>query len=81
MKIIIGLLLLAGGVLIIWKTEPLFRFFGRVAFTEKYLGTEGGSRLFYKLLGLVIIFFGLLMVTEQSDGFLEGTIGKVFNRY
>jgi hypothetical protein len=81
MTIIIGLILLAVGVLIIWKTEPIFRFFGKVSFADQYFGTEGGSRLFYKLIGLMVIFFGLLMVTGQSDGFLEGTIGKVFNRF
>ncbi|MFH1667889.1 MAG: hypothetical protein ABH884_02625 [Candidatus Komeilibacteria bacterium] len=81
MNILFGLIMLAVGILIIWKTEPLLRFFGRVAFAERYFGTEGGSRLFYKLLGLIAIFFALLILTGQQDGFLEGTVGKVFNQF
>lgn len=71
MKIIGGLILIAIGTLIVMKSEDLFRNFGRIAWFEKNLGTEGGSRLGYKLIGLIIIFFGLLMTTGTFDGFIK----------
>ena len=51
----------------VWKTEAWFGFFGRIAFAEKYLGTEGGSRLFYKLIGMLAIIIGMLLVTGLYD--------------
>jgi len=70
MKFIIGIIFVVVGFTMIWKTEAWFGFFGRVAFAEKYLGTEGGSRLFYKLIGLLAIVIGLLLVTGLYDDVL-----------
>ncbi len=71
MKIIGGLILIAIGTLIVIKSEDLFKNFGRISWFEKNLGSEGGSRLGYKLIGILIIFFGLLMTTGTFDGFLK----------
>ena len=54
--------------------------FGTIAWAETNLGTSGGSRLMYKLFGLVGIFIGFLLITNMFQGFLMGTIGKVFIR-
>jgi len=70
MHIFLGIIIMAVGFLIVWKSESVLRFFGRVAFFEKYLGTEGGSRLGYKLIGILFIFIGLLIMTGMIGGFL-----------
>ena len=71
MKIIGGLILIAIGALIVIKSEDLLRNFGRISWFEKHLGVEGGSRLGYKLIGLIIIFLGLLTTTGSFDGFIK----------
>ena len=72
MEFFFGLIAVAIGVSVIWKTEGYLSFFGRVAWAGRNLGVEGGSRLFYKLLGLVIIFFGFMATTGLFDGFMQG---------
>lgn len=34
--------------------------------------------MYYKLVGLGLIFIGFLMVTGLTEGFLRATIGKLF---
>jgi hypothetical protein len=66
----------------VWKTEWLVSNFGHVYFFEKYLGTEGGTRLGYKLIGLFIIFIGLLTISgliENFTGWLFGPLLRVTN--
>ena len=77
MFIIIGLVILASGVFIVIKSEAMLNAFGRIAFFERYLGTEGGSRLGYKLLGLIAIFIGFLIMTNMIDGFLGWLLGPL----
>lgn len=67
----------AFGSLMVIKAEWFLRTFGRIAWAEKNLGTEGGSRLFYKLLGIVAIIISFMGFT----GFLGGAIFSVFGRF
>jgi len=69
MNIIIGLMGIALGFVIVLKSEWLLENFGRIGFFEDKLGTEGGSRLGYKLAGIVIIFFGVLVLTGMMKDF------------
>lgn len=71
MKILGGLIVIALGTAIIMYTEWILKNFGKVTWFEKNLGAEGGTRLGYKLIGLIIIFLGLLMITGMMDGFLN----------
>lgn len=66
------------GFLIIWKSEWLYQNFGTVAWAEEHLGTEGGSRLFYKLFGLVLIFISFLGVSGLLGGMVLGIFGGLF---
>ncbi len=72
-----GLIIAAFGTLMILKTEPIFNFVGRIPTAEKYLGS-GGSRLFIKLIGILIIFGGLMWGLGLWEGFLQATIGSLF---
>jgi hypothetical protein len=80
MKIIIGILVVALGILLVAKTEWFLQNFGRIDWAEQKLGLDGGSRLAYKLIGLIAIFFGLLLITGLFNGFLGGTVGKLLVR-
>ena len=77
-KIFGGLITGALGFLMIWKTSWIVQNFGTNAWAEAKLGSSGGTRIMYKLLGLIIIFFGILIITGLSEGFLMATVGRIF---
>jgi len=77
-RIIIGLISAAVGAVIVIKAEWIFQNFGRVPWAEKHLGTEGGSRLFYKLIGLVIIIIGFLTATNLIGGLILSVLSPIF---
>lgn len=74
-QIIIGVLILAVGVFFVIKTEIILDFFGSVDWAERHLG---GTRLFYKLLGILFIVLGLIVATNMWNSLLNATIGSVF---
>lgn len=80
MRYIIGILFVAAGILFVWKTEWFMENFGRIAWAEKNLDVEGGSRMAYKLIGLIFIFIGFLLITNMWHNFLMATLGKIFIR-
>jgi hypothetical protein len=53
--------------------------FGSVAFFEKYLGTEGGSRLGYKLLGILVFFLGVLITFKLIGAFMLWILSPLIN--
>jgi len=71
MFVLYGLILIVLGTLVVFQSEWLLYNFGRIAWFEKQFGSEGGSRLGYKLLGLIVIFFGLLEMTGLLGGFMN----------
>ncbi len=69
-----------GAVLVI-KTEWFLNTFGRVSWAEEHLGTEGGTRLFYKLLGLVFIIISLMGVAGLLGDFVISIFGGLFRGF
>lgn len=78
MNFIWGLLGIALGSLLIMKTEWFVQNFGSNAWAEEHMGTSGGTRLMYKLIGIVIIFISMMAATGLLGGFIMGTFGKLF---
>ncbi|MEK7084524.1 MAG: hypothetical protein AAB932_04785 [Patescibacteria group bacterium] len=76
MKFIVGILAILFSVILIIKTEWFVENFGTSGWAEEHMGTSGGTRLMYKLIGLVIIIIAMLGMT----GFLGGIIWSVFGR-
>jgi|TARA_B100001971_G_C18203570_1_gene546141 hypothetical protein len=76
-RIIIGIILIIGGFLLAWKNEDVVGFTGYNAWAESKMGTMGGTRMLYKLLGVAAIFIGILAITNMHQGFLEGTVGRL----
>jgi hypothetical protein len=70
MHFILGIIIMAIGVIIVIKSEWMLNNFGRIAFFEAKLGSEGGSRLGYKLVGMIFFFIGLLIMTNMIGGFM-----------
>ena len=79
MHILLGILITAVGVAIVWQSEWFLRNLGRIEWAEQKLGLEGGSRLFYKLIGLIVAFLGLFVMTGIWNDIMEG-FAKLFVR-
>jgi hypothetical protein len=77
-KFIFGIIIAALGFLLVWKSEWLLNNFGRIAFAEKHLRYSGGTRLMYKLIGILVIIFGLLYATDLSNKLIASLVDAVF---
>ena len=80
MRYFVGIFLVAAGIVLVLKTEWFIQNFGSSAWAEEHLGTSGGTRLMYKLIGIIAIFFGFLAITNLYQQFLVGTVGKILIR-
>jgi hypothetical protein len=76
-RIIGGLAVIFFGSLFVIKTEWFMENIGAIEWAEQKFATSGGSRLFYKLIGVGICFIGLLIMTNMFRGFLIGTVGRL----
>ncbi len=75
MKYLAGIIIIAIGFVIIWKSDWLMNNMGRIEWAEQHLGSDGGTRLFYKLVGVFLIILSFLLM---SGGLGKG-LQKVFN--
>ncbi|MBT4209448.1 MAG: hypothetical protein HOE19_00825 [Candidatus Komeilibacteria bacterium] len=75
---IVGLLIAGIGYLLVWKSNWLLNNFGRIGWAEAHLGTEGGSRLMYKLIGSIIIIAGFLHATNLGGIFIRWIASSIF---
>lgn len=71
MKIILGIALIALGSFLVIKTEWFLQNFGRLRWFEEKFGADGGSRLGYKMIGVIVLFIGIIMATGTSDDFFS----------
>ena len=74
-RIFWGFVAIFGGYIIIRYVEWILNNIGRMEFFERKLGNMGGSRLGYKLLGILLIAIGFAMVTNLIDGVGDGLAG------
>jgi len=73
---IFGFILFAIGPTLIIKTDWYLENIGRIDWAEQHLG--GGTRFFLKLLGLALIFFGLLMLFNLFGPLVMWIFGPLF---
>ena len=77
LRILIGAVLTAIGAFMVIRTQNMVEWFGSVDWAEAKLG-GGGTRLFYKLLGILVCFVGFMVMTNLWNAFLEATLGSIF---
>ena len=78
MYIILGIIAIAVGFVLVWKSEWFQANVGSIQWAEEKFGTSGGSRLMYKLIGMAVIFIGFLMVTNLHKKFFVSVFGGLF---
>jgi len=66
------------GYIIVWKANWFFYNFGAVPIAEKFLRTEGGSRIFYKFIGILFILTGALHLTGLLNPFMTWVVTRLF---
>ena len=76
-RILIGLVLIAVGFVLVWKTRKFSEFFGPIDWADVKFG-GGGTTLVYKTIGLILIFMGFIWATNLWNAFLEATLGSIF---
>ena len=77
MSIFAGFLAIGVGVLLVLKTEWFLQNFGRIAWFEDKLGSEGGSRLGYKLVGIIALIIGIILITGSGSDFGKWLLGPL----
>lgn len=77
MSIVLGILITAAGVFLVAKTEWFVNNFGRIAWFEDKLGSEGGTRLGYKLVGLLAVIIGIIVMTGSGPNFMRWLLGPL----
>jgi len=70
MNIIIGLIMLVIGSFLTIKSEWFLNNFGSMDWFEDKLGSSGGSRLGYKLIGFAFLFLGIVFITGGGGIFM-----------
>ncbi len=77
MKYILGILGIALGAVMVIKTQWFVENFGYSAWAEEKLG-GGGTRLMYKVLGIIFIIIALLVMTDMMGPILLNIFGRLF---
>ena len=77
MQIVLGIVITALGALMAMKTEWFVENLGRLTWFEANLGSEGGTRLGYKLIGVLIIFICVIMMTGSGDLFFSWLVSPL----
>ncbi|MGB0756837.1 MAG: hypothetical protein ACPGO5_00070 [Patescibacteria group bacterium] len=75
---LIGVIMVGIGFTMLKFTLFYLKNFGRIPFFEKHLHHWGGSFLFYKLLGLLLSFFGILQMVGLLEPFTVWIVGSLF---
>ncbi len=75
MAFFIGLIVIGVGIFMIIKTEWIVSFTGPIDWAEQHMGSEGGTRMFVKLLGVVLIIGAMLAGT----GLLGNWVRAIFS--
>ena len=73
-RIILGIIISGLGVLMVIKTEKFVAITGPIAWAEDKLG---GTRTFYKLGGVVLIFLGFMFMTGMLGDAFVGVFGSL----
>ncbi len=76
MGIIVGLIAIAIGSMMVIRSQSFLSVFGQIPWAEANL--SGGSLSFYKLLGCVIVFLGILGATGLFGKLLLAVLTPLF---
>ncbi|MBI2476706.1 hypothetical protein HYV72_00880 [Candidatus Uhrbacteria bacterium] len=76
-RIILGFIISAIGFVIVWRVNGVLELLGPSSWAETKFATWGGSSSLYRLVGVVIIFIGLMVMTNLHFVFLTWLTGPL----
>ena len=76
MRYLLSFIGMAAGAFIVIYSERFYDAFGPIQWAEEHLAGSGGSRVFYKLFGLAVIFIALFYMS----GILQSIGLAIFGR-
>lgn len=76
-RLLVGFIMVGIGTFFVLRTAVVYDFFGSLPSAEKYLG-GGGTRLAYKLIGILLCLIGFIWAFNLWEVFLQATIGQLF---
>ncbi|MFC1663149.1 hypothetical protein ACFL04_03230 [Patescibacteria group bacterium] len=79
MKYVIGIIVIAVGFLLIWRSNWLVNNIGRIGWADEHLGSEGGSNLLYKIIGLILIIGTFATLSGCTQSLLLNIFGAGFD--
>ena len=77
MKYVFGVLAMVVGAIVVIKSEWFLDNFGSISWAENHLG-GGGSRLAYKLMGLILVAGSLMIMTGVMQAIILNVFGSLF---
>jgi uncharacterized membrane protein YkgB len=75
---ILGLIISTVSFILLIRNEWLINQTGTWDWAERHLGSEGGTRLFLKLISIFGMIIGFLVMTGMYQQFLRWLIGPLF---
>ena len=78
MTYFIGILVIVVGIFLVIKTEWFVQNFGSSAWAEEHLGSSGGTRLMYKMIGIIFIILSLMGMTGMLGEVIINIFGSLF---
>jgi hypothetical protein len=78
-RIVAGFLIAATGAAIVIYTETILSNFGAMEWAERWIPFYGGSRLAYKVIGILAIAIGFMMVTGLLGPVILALFGGLFS--
>ncbi|MDD4995261.1 MAG: hypothetical protein PHW53_02260 [Patescibacteria group bacterium] len=76
-QIIIGIVIILVGAFMVIKTETFYGIFGPIAWADAKFG---GTRFFYKVLGIVFCIIGFMVVTNMWQGIITWIFGSLLGK-
>ena len=80
-RILLGLVMVGIGAVITIFANRIYEAMGPMAWAEEHLGSEGGTRLMYKLIGIGLAVLGFMVATNLLTNLVVSILGAVFPQF
>ncbi|TSC76407.1 MAG: hypothetical protein G01um101431_540 [Parcubacteria group bacterium Gr01-1014_31] len=80
-RILLGLVMVGVGAVITIFANRIYEAMGPMAWAEEHLGSEGGTRLMYKLIGIGLAVLGFMVATNLLTNLIISLLSGVFPQF
>lgn len=80
-RILLGLAMVGVGAVVTIFANKIYEAMGPMPWAEAHLGSEGGTRLLYKLIGIGLVIIGFMLATNLLTGVIVSIITAIFPQY